>query len=70
MSEWKPIDTAPKARGTRIIGWCKFPAGQEVRIIENSPAYMSDPEAVLWEAYGCPQDVTHWMPLPDAPHED
>lgn len=65
--EWKPIETAPSERGSRILGWCKFPAGEEARIITNSPSYLADPGSVRWEAYGCEQDATHWMPLPEPP---
>lgn len=64
---WQPIETAPKERGAKILGWCVYPAGAEVRLCQNAPAYTSVPGATRWEAYGMSQQVTHWQPLPPAP---
>jgi hypothetical protein len=55
---WQPIETAPRD-GNRFLGWCVFPAGAE-------------PRFVVWTmggfyAYGCQQDVTHWLPGVDTP---
>ena len=64
---WQPIETAPKERGAKILGWCVYPAGAEVRLCQNAPAYTSAPGSTRWEAYGMAQQVTHWQPLPPAP---
>lgn len=66
---WQPIETAPNERGAKILGWCVFPAGAEVRFCENRRPFVGSKEAV-WEAYGLPQKVTHWMPLPPPPEQE
>lgn len=67
MSEWQPIETAPTERGAKILGWCVYPAGAEVRLCQNVPAYTARAGATSWDAHGCIQKVTHWMPLPAPP---
>lgn len=77
MSKWQPIETAPKD-GTWIISW----NGDEVAPAswgDNSEYQRGE---VGW-CYGSPwyggtlydginimkTQPTHWMPLPDAPHD-
>lgn len=67
MGAWQPIETAPTARGVKILAWCVFPAGAEVRLCQNLSAYRSPPGTTSWEAYGMAQKCTHWMPLPAPP---
>lgn len=65
MSEWQPIETAPKD-GTPIIG-----------AIRGSVAYVcwfQEDAWVFWESDGRPNlpvrmafSPTHWMPLPEPP---
>ena len=69
MSDWQPIETAPKD-GTPILGWA--PDSE----LANPVHY-----AVIWwfqwtelggwvregDEYDIAADPTHWMPLPDAP---
>jgi len=59
---WRPVETAPK--DARILAWCIFPAGGEVRFV----TWRSDYYNGAWMAYGCPQEVTHWMPVPPPPN--
>lgn len=64
MSEWQPIDTAPKS-GRFLVGG--------PTITGRSPPWHI--EIVKYrDTRGCPIsaddafDVTHWMPLPAPPH--
>lgn len=72
MSEWRPIETAPKD-GTSIIAWC---------VHRNAP-YAKDAVAEGWEGpviaswttfneggwvwHGLCGTFSHWMPLPGPP---
>ncbi len=54
--EWRTdFENAPSP----CIGWCVFPAGQEVRQIWRHP-HLKD----QWSAYGVTQEVKAWQPLP------
>jgi hypothetical protein len=78
MSEWQPIETAPK-NGTRLLLW---DAKRSVAVsghwhndpgMDNPSAYeppwqwwVSDDELIMWD--GGPDDKpTHWMPLAAPP---
>jgi hypothetical protein len=62
MARWrKDFKKAPD----RCLGWCKFPAGEEVRIIHRSP-YVPG----AWSAYGSIQEVVAWQPIPAIPPAD
>jgi hypothetical protein len=63
VSEWMPIETLP-ADVRRFLGWCVFPAGAEARMIDGRRDEIGNG---AFYAYGCRQDVTHWMPLPEPP---
>jgi hypothetical protein len=67
MSEWQPIETAPKAWNIRILvcdkdGW--------VGEVYWSDSWYTDKSKPGWmiancdEEYGEYIDATHWMPLP------
>jgi hypothetical protein len=58
--DWQPIDTAPQEG--RILGWCVYPAGAEVRTCNWRKG--------AWEFHGVNQNVTHWLPVPEGPPND
>ncbi len=61
MSDWQPIETAPKD-GTAILVW----DGVSVRVV----TYMHDDEhgEAVWFPDGMPfVRASHWMPLPAPP---
>ena len=61
MSEWQPIETAPKEEGVSILVWdAYFRKPVVVKLISDN----------WWPGYGAeyrPKEVTHWMPLPEPP---
>ena len=74
MTDWKPIESAPKD-GTAVLG-----------CVGNAPGHYA-PRMIVWAAYHpnaqgkeCWRDapicgnkmerVTHWMPLPPPPGKD
>jgi len=63
MSEWQPIETAPKD-GKRIICW-----GPKLAVAECEwrKRFRDEPEG--WYRSNQPPHVhpTHWMPLPEPP---
>lgn len=80
MSDWQPIETAPKD-GTEILGFGiwqgevngvdEFPT---IDIIYGGPTARTDYDARdgWWlcktgDAYACWLLATHWMPLPEPP---
>ena len=73
MSEWKPIETAPKD-GTRILGW----DGCEVVTLDYQPPYRYPEHLEYKEIWYQESDSgrasvfypTHWMPLPEPPMEE
>lgn len=77
MSDWRPIETAPKD-GTPVLGYC------QPRYVESGKPMSFSYQAIIWwrgERYGDSQwkwrlhhsdsavEPTHWQPLP-APPED
>lgn len=71
MSEWQPIETAPKD-GTRVILWCCPKASIRRGFAEICRWGQHDDWGKVWlrhngkEIVG-PDVATHWMPLPDPP---
>ncbi len=83
MSEWQPIDTAPKD-GVELLGWREdcgiilmrytapidFLTDAELEELDEESAEAYDWFAADFIA-GCRMDgsetPTHWMPLPEAP---
>lgn len=60
MSDWQPMDTAPKDR-TQILLW----NGAYIAIGEWLPeGYFEDHEPARWFPINEP---THWQPLPEPP---
>ena len=69
MTEWQPMETAPKD-GTRILAWClgayDGPAATAVSWHSTYKVWWQDPnEATEYD----PDDMapSHWMPLPEPP---
>lgn len=65
MSEWQPIDTAPKD-GTPVLLW----PGAEIWAGQTTPAVGWWAEYFGWicSSAGASGEVaTHWMPLPTPP---
>jgi hypothetical protein len=74
MSDWKPIETAPKD-GTMVMlawrhngKWVSTPG-------EWCPTWYGDPKGACWlganldEEYGVPLQPTRWTHLPEPPPE-
>lgn len=63
MSEWQPIETAPKEDGCEILGW----DGNSVQVLEWW-AGGGNPRLACWmDGHGISFEPTHWMPLPEPP---
>ena len=70
MSEWQPIETAPK--DARIIVWDGFDVCIAKFIGRDWISFGCDGPAILSQSdsgtdYQEPGIVTHWMPLPEPP---
>ena len=57
MSEWQPIETAPKD-GREILGW--FGSASVIRWHIGTESFWTDGFMRL-------REPTHWMPLPEPP---
>jgi hypothetical protein len=64
MSEWQPIESAPKDDEVSILMWCPQ-AGYAIAVVgewdANSSKWVSSGD-------GDPISPSHWMPLPPPPH--
>ena len=64
MSEWQPIETAP--RDSNILGWNQFDG-----VLVYRPMYYGSNNSAGWDAVfddeNLADDPTHWMPLPEPP---
>ena len=61
MSEWLPIETAPKDQGAQILGgW-----DNGVATLERNGEYWAQ---ISDSGRATSFDPTHWMPLPPAPN--
>ena len=66
MTEWEPIETAPKD-GTAILVCGRYPHyRKELAIIRIQ---WWDTQTDKWANVSDPIIPTHWMPLPDLPEE-
>lgn len=79
MSEWKPIDTAPKDGTTVLLSTLDIDAAQYViaAFFEGSADFGGSPDDgpgwYLYPTNGNHQVIgepTHWMPLPQPPVQD
>lgn len=67
MSEWQPIETAPKTTQSCLV-WC--PQRENIYVV----SWWGD----VWVHFGCGgglsaaliETPTHWMPMPDPPKTD
>ena len=69
MSEWKPIETAPRD-GTAFLGYSpKYGWVGTVRydLVDDDEPEIGNPN---WEFLGSTVTCTHWMPLPEAPQPE
>jgi hypothetical protein len=64
MSEWQPIETAPKGVRVLATGADDWPGLVDVGMITVGRHFWWDVDDTN-VIYGQP---THWMPLPDPPH--
>jgi len=77
MSEWQPIETAPKD-GTTILAWGPYsePATYQwrtnVRLVGWVPVWdgflVIEYQSDFGTEYKTADPLTHWMPLPQPPH--
>lgn len=66
MSDWRPIETAPKD-GTRLLGY--YPQNEDyirVGVIQWMKPRGYDYHWT-WDGSWMPDDPTHWQPLPEPP---
>lgn len=76
MSEWQPIETAPKDR-RRIVAFVPDELGDhQIQIAEFDDDYASLSSAPFWRyngdgfasgRYSRAHQPSHWMPLPEPP---
>jgi len=76
MSDWQPIETAPKNVAVMVYGRNEFASAPYIGVREWNGYQWSEPNISAhdlddWldgEMTSCP--LTHWMPLPDPPVRD
>lgn len=68
MSDWQPIDTAPKD-GTRVLLYDRF--CREPEHARFVGFWAQDARDSTWKWWSCPgafiRRPTHWHPLPEPP---
>jgi len=62
VTDWQPIETAPKNDGQEILGW---DAGNGVQLC-NWMGYPNG-DGAWWVLLEFTTEPTHWMPLPAPP---
>lgn len=69
--EWKPIETAPKVRGEKILTWGRIPESwgytTEEWLISVSQWCGNGWASQAGSPFGNSFQPTHWMPLPAPP---
>ena len=66
--EWQPIETAPKD-GTLVLVWDEDTGGAfAAQFLVEVTGWGNPGEWMDWHGMRLLQP-THWMPLPDPPHE-
>jgi len=71
MSEWQPIETAPKD-GMAVDLWCVDSDGSAYRVTDCywiGPVESNEHGIGFWHDIDPLTRVTHWMPPPDPPEE-
>ena len=68
MSEWQPIETAPKD-GTEVFLWTEEKPNIVVAYWDTyeGSGWWRFSESVLSDIAGEVENATHWMPLPEPP---
>jgi hypothetical protein len=70
MNEWQKIETAPKD-GTKV--WAYLPEFDEQTVLRwvvaGNWAGWLYVDSVLNDCLDCELEPTHWMPLPEPPHD-
>lgn len=81
MSEWQPIETAPKDEvGPTVLlwngesmgtgywnAWARDDLGRVIGLEEEDPAQFADRWLWTGEGFEVLPSPTHWMPLPEPP---
>ena len=71
MSEWKPIETAPKDDADILVGgWIAPEDGKAPRWICQISSYLDTGWRRSFRHRNGPTWATHWMPLPPPPDPD
>jgi hypothetical protein len=71
VSEWKPIDTAPKD-GTGFLAFERISETHytiSVCVWENGPEGEGPYMVLFHDKHNVPINATHWMPQPEPPKE-
>ena len=77
MSEWQPIETAPKD-GTKILVFCRhgeceisewYECWKTNYVLVEGTEYFEKHETLYQEGWNS-NGFTHWMPLPEPPEQD
>lgn len=64
MSEWQPIETAPRGSDNEFLGW-------DGQLIDKTwEGWDEDGKPVYVRADWCSWEPTHWMQLPPPPKEE
>ena len=69
MSEWQPIETAPKD-GTKVLLWQAGNPSGEWPFMASWETSRSHPNGGIWAIYiegQALRDPTHWMPIQEPP---
>jgi hypothetical protein len=73
VSEWQPIETAPKDGTYILVAWTEWPIQLVTRFTHYHNLDSGDVTIYpgFWQspAGGALKTPTHWMPLPDPPAE-
>ena len=72
MSDWQPIETAPKCDGVAHIRgvWVHSATTRKRMYFDVCPGYLESGDFIAMdgEDYGWrPEDYSHWMHLPEPP---
>lgn len=78
MSEWQPIETAPKDGGDLLL-WqpgaeCSIVVGRWQSFTDadtgEQSSWWAPADSLISDVCGSLEDVSHWMPLPSPPQTE